>query len=231
MGGSTNGNIMDHFWNPPSLVSYLGVSINGSAPDDSGVPPFREPPHLEYPPTMAILCYFDRKHDEPVDLGVPQFSDKPFPPPPQKWVDFDVSAFLHVERNFQLYGIYVYIIIFNLEYLYLIGDSKLFKAISFAWGMLLVMVTCLVCFHSYLALANITTWESISWYNISYLKSLSPEDGSPFSQSIRMNLAIYCCSDCCKVFQTEDGWLLWELGEQHNPLECQCCGSCALDVE
>ncbi|CAL1150189.1 unnamed protein product [Cladocopium goreaui] len=97
--------------------------------------------------------------------------------------------------------------------------------------MLLVMVTCLVCFHSYLALANITTWESISWYNISYLKSLSPEDGSPFSQSIRMNLAIYCCSDCCKVFQTEDGWLLWELGEQHNSLECQCCGSCAFDVE
>ena len=46
--------------------------------------------------------------------------------------DFDVSAFLHVERNFQLYGIYVYIIIYHLQYLYLIGDSKLFKAISFA---------------------------------------------------------------------------------------------------
>ena len=99
---------------------------------------------------------------------------------------------------------------------------------TFVKSLLFIMVTCLVCFHSYLAMANITTWESISWYNISYLKSLNPEEGSPFSQSIRMNLAMYCCS--CKV--NEDGWMLWELGEQHNPLECQCCGSCGfLDVE
>eukprot|EP00438_Fugacium_kawagutii_P026642 Skav208633 [mRNA] locus=scaffold3433:180186:180728:- [translate_table: standard] len=94
--------------------------------------------------------------------------------------------------------------------------------------LLLMMVTCLVCFHSYLALANITTWESISWYNISYLKRLNPDDGSPFSRSIPMNLALYCCS-CWEVGKTEDGWVVWELGEQHNPFEC--CGSCGFDVE
>lgn len=100
-------------------------------------------------------------------------------------------------------------------------------------SLLLLMVTCLVCFHSYLALANITTWENMSWYNISYLKSLSPEDGSPFSQSIRMNLALYCCAHFCKGLsqQTEDGWLIWELGEQHNPLDCQSCSSICGDVE
>ena len=101
-------------------------------------------------------------------------------------------------------------------------------------SLLLLMVTCLVCFHAYLALANITTWENMSWYNISYLKSLSPEDGSPFSQSIRMNLALYCCAHFCKGLgtqRTEDGWLIWELGEQHNPLDCQSCSSICGDVE
>ena len=81
MGGSTNGNIMDHFWTPPSFVSYL-VSINGSTPDDLGVPTFLEPPHLEYTPTIAILFYFDRKHDdEPVDLGYSIFRQTISPTP------------------------------------------------------------------------------------------------------------------------------------------------------
>merc|ERR1711972_726117 len=92
--------------------------------------------------------------------------------------------------------------------------------------LLMVMVACLLCFHSYLAMTNLTTWESISWYNISYLRSVSPEDGSPFSRSIYENLAVYCvpwwclplpCHGCDdeSVFpkRTEDDWLIWELGE------------------
>jgi len=104
---------------------------------------------------------------------------------------------------------------------------------------LLVMVTCLLCFHSYLAMTNITTWESMSWHNISYLRSLPPEDGSPFSTSLRANLATYCClpvcpdQGCCggspaPVKLTEDGWAVWDLVDQHAPLAvcgrriCQC---------
>ncbi|CAK8994080.1 Palmitoyltransferase ZDHHC12-A (Zinc finger DHHC domain-containing protein 12-A) [Durusdinium trenchii] len=97
--------------------------------------------------------------------------------------------------------------------------------------LLLLMVTCLVCFHSYLALANITTWENMSWHNISYLKGLDPEHGSPFSQSLSFNLAVYFCSKSAirrgSVKETEDGWILWELGEQHDPLEYICCKICS----
>eukprot|EP00930_Biecheleria_cincta_P042121 TRINITY_DN28978_c0_g1_i1.p1 TRINITY_DN28978_c0_g1~~TRINITY_DN28978_c0_g1_i1.p1 ORF type:complete len:451 (-),score=52.32 TRINITY_DN28978_c0_g1_i1:44-1396(-) len=112
-------------------------------------------------------------------------------------------------------------------------------------GLLEIMVTCLLCFHTYLALTNMTTWENMSWYNISYLRGLPPEDGSPFSISLKTNLAAYCCLPlfpelgCCAgspapVKLTEDGYAIWDLGEQHNPLNIECCGhhlcSC-FDVE
>mmetsp|Transcript_110696 Transcript_110696/g.220056 ORF Transcript_110696/g.220056 Transcript_110696/m.220056 type:complete len:422 (+) Transcript_110696:99-1364(+) len=93
--------------------------------------------------------------------------------------------------------------------------------------LLFIMVTCLLAFHSYLAMANLTTWENISWHHISYLRSLHPEDGSPFSQSLGSNLAAYCCPapQLCWVSaarqRTEDGWAVWELGEPQPP-----CGSC-----
>mmetsp|Transcript_157466 Transcript_157466/g.279283 ORF Transcript_157466/g.279283 Transcript_157466/m.279283 type:complete len:429 (+) Transcript_157466:113-1399(+) len=102
-------------------------------------------------------------------------------------------------------------------------------------GLLAIMVSCLLSFHSYLAMTNQTTWENISWHNISYLRSIAPEDGSPFSQTLCLNLAAYCCLPCCvrsgcsraaAVKRDEDGWAIWELGEPRSPLECDCsaCG-------
>lgn len=94
--------------------------------------------------------------------------------------------------------------------------------------LLFFMVTCLLAFHSYLALANLTTWENISWHHISYLRSLHPEDGSPFSQSLSSNLMAYCCPaprSCLgseSLQRTEDGWAVWELGEPQPPCAFSC---------
>merc|ERR1711957_523030 len=98
-----------------------------------------------------------------------------------------------------------------------------------------VMVACLVCFHTYLAMSAMTTWENMSWHNISYLRSLPPEEGSPFSLSLRSNLVSYCCPPCCPtqscvgpspIKRTEDGWAIWELGEPRSPLQMDCGGRC-----
>jgi len=86
-------------------------------------------------------------------------------------------------------------------------------------AMLLVMTTCLLVFHTYLALFNVTTWEHISWHHVSYLRSVPPEDGSPFSVSILSNLALFCCPPWCltcgcqptSFIWTEDGWAVWQL--------------------
>ena len=75
-------------------------------------------------------------------------------------------------------------------------------------GLLHLMVTCLVCFHSFLAMSNITTWENMSWHNISYLRSIPPEEGSPFSLSVprgrglpadRSAYQITCCEFSSQV--------------------------------
>jgi len=90
------------------------------------------------------------------------------------------------------------------------------------------MVTGLLAFHSYLAMANLTTWENLSWHYVYYLRGLPPEDGSPFSQSLGSNLAAYCypaprsCLGSATAKCTEDGWAVWELGEPQNP----CASSC-----
>mmetsp|Transcript_45356 Transcript_45356/g.82852 ORF Transcript_45356/g.82852 Transcript_45356/m.82852 type:complete len:424 (-) Transcript_45356:19-1290(-) len=111
--------------------------------------------------------------------------------------------------------------------------------------LLMIMVGCLLCFHTYLACLNLTTWENISWHNISYLSGIR-EDASPFSRSLCTNLAVYCCHPWCPyqgcgyadyVKRDEDGWIVWELGEPQNPLAdletCQNmrCGRCCGDSE
>lgn len=55
---------------------------------------------------------------------------------------------------------------------------------------------------------------------VSTVRGLNPDLGSPFSRSLRGNAAIYCCPS---LNRTEEGWILWELGEQHDPLAC-CWG-------
>ena len=54
------------------------------------------------------------------------------------------------------------------------------------------MVTCLLGYHTFLALVNQTTWENVSWDKISYLKQRSRKLGSPFSKGIFFNLWFYC---------------------------------------
>merc|ERR1712232_1450290 len=64
-------------------------------------------------------------------------------------------------------------------------------------AMLLIMVACLFSFHVYLASVNLTTWENISWHRISYLRGIETEAMSPFSRSLSINFALYCCQPWC----------------------------------
>jgi hypothetical protein len=62
-----------------------------------------------------------------------------------------------------------------------------------------LMVSCLLCFHSYLALSNRTTCkhyagEQVSWERITYLKSWPRNLHSPFSKGLPWNLYFYCCA-------------------------------------
>lgn len=56
----------------------------------------------------------------------------------------------------------------------------------------ILMTSCLLGYHSYLALVNQTTWENVSWEKISYLKQRHKRNGSPFSRGICFNLWFYC---------------------------------------
>lgn len=49
----------------------------------------------------------------------------------------------------------------------------------------------LLAFHTYLALANFTTWEVLSAHNVSYLKDI-PSNVNPFSQGLIGNLRHFC---------------------------------------
>eukprot|EP01017_Pseudomicrothorax_dubius_P010418 TRINITY_DN13724_c0_g1_i3.p1 TRINITY_DN13724_c0_g1~~TRINITY_DN13724_c0_g1_i3.p1 ORF type:complete len:424 (+),score=55.89 TRINITY_DN13724_c0_g1_i3:244-1515(+) len=57
----------------------------------------------------------------------------------------------------------------------------------------LLMVMPLFCFHSYLMVVNLTTWEHLSWRKISYLKDLPIQNGSPFDQGCVKNISSFCC--------------------------------------
>lgn len=104
-------------------------------------------------------------------------------------------------------------------------------------GLLLSFVVCLLSFHTYLATTNLTTWEYQSWDNISYLRGMPQEKGSPFSVSLRENLAAYCCPPWFQAWpqtilaRTEDDWAIWEMRDQHVPklLEHQCCQCCDME--
>eukprot|EP00397_Hematodinium_sp_SG-2012_P030197 GEMP01031964.1.p1 GENE.GEMP01031964.1~~GEMP01031964.1.p1 ORF type:complete len:314 (+),score=49.96 GEMP01031964.1:31-972(+) len=95
---------------------------------------------------------------------------------------------------------------------------------------MLMIVCCLLFFHCFLAIANLTTWENVSWQRITYLKTLKEEKGSPFSRSLRDNLLVFCCSPgASREFRPEaNGYTKWELGPPHVPkllhyIQCRCC--------
>ncbi|CAG9332133.1 unnamed protein product [Blepharisma stoltei] len=68
-----------------------------------------------------------------------------------------------------------------------------------------LMVTCLLGFHSYLALHNVTTWEIMSWSKISYLKNWPEGSQSPFSKGFVGNLYQYCCE------KLPESYRVWEI--------------------
>lgn len=74
----------------------------------------------------------------------------------------------------------------------------------------IVMLTCLLIFHTYLACSNRTTCkahvgEHVSWEKISYLKDWPAKYGSPFSRGCLPNLYIYCLAKVPLPYRT------WEM--------------------
>ncbi|CAL1127860.1 unnamed protein product [Cladocopium goreaui] len=114
----------------------------------------------------------------------------------------------------------------------ILGISLLKPSVVLMVGLLFIaifflMVSCLLSFHGFLILANLTTWEHISWRHITYLKSLRAERGSPFARSLWWNVAVYCCGAlwCPSILRRfpnvryDNGGVLWDLSEQRG----MCC--------
>jgi len=55
------------------------------------------------------------------------------------------------------------------------------------------MTASLLVFHTYLAFANLSTWERLSWGKITYLSDWPKAWGSPFSKGVSGNLWYFCC--------------------------------------
>mmetsp|Transcript_53166 Transcript_53166/g.123777 ORF Transcript_53166/g.123777 Transcript_53166/m.123777 type:complete len:243 (-) Transcript_53166:200-928(-) len=95
-------------------------------------------------------------------------------------------------------------------------------------AMFFLMVLCLLCFHSFLMVSNLTTWEHSSRTRISYMKPVSMERVSPFARSVCHNVAAYCCGPrwCPQALRRvpalrydELGGVLWEISETREA----CC--------
>ncbi|KAF8560964.1 hypothetical protein P879_06973 [Paragonimus westermani] len=56
-----------------------------------------------------------------------------------------------------------------------------------------IPITILLGFHTYLALANRTTWETLAYENIAYLRDLEDRT-NPFNQGCVRNCYAFCCS-------------------------------------
>jgi len=99
-------------------------------------------------------------------------------------------------------------------------------------AMFFIMVICLLGFHTFLAIGNLTTWEHVSWRRITYLKDLRDEGGSPFSRSVSSNVAAYCCGPpwcpaplrrLAALRYDGGGAILWELAEPRTPCWLRFC--------
>lgn len=54
-----------------------------------------------------------------------------------------------------------------------------------------LMLVSLIIFHTYLIFNNLTTWESLSWNKISYMRLWPRKYGSPFDRGSIQNLKLY----------------------------------------
>ncbi|CAG9335970.1 ZDHHC12 [Blepharisma stoltei] len=95
--------------------------------------------------------------------------------------------------------------------------ARIFASVFIAF--FLFFVTCLLVFHTYLAITNQTTWENISWERISYLKKWPKSYGSPFSKGCLSNIYIYCCKPLPKTYTS---WIMPARLPDKNPKKC-CC--------
>lgn len=117
------------------------------------------------------------------------------------------------------------------------GISVLRPSVLLLFGLLFIamfalMVLCLLSFHLFLLISNMTTWEQMSWKRITYLKSRQESDGSPFSRTIVSNVLMYCfgpswCPTRLKrhagLKYDENGSILWEVLDASPPCLVRCC--------
>ena len=86
-----------------------------------------------------------------------------------------------------------------------------------AIGFFAFMVSLLLGFHSFLAMRNQTTWETVSWGKISYLKDWPRKFRSPFSSGLMSNLKFYCCHT------PKENYTIWVLPTTLPEREPSCC--------
>ena len=91
-----------------------------------------------------------------------------------------------------LYGLlYTFFIMFQISYKNF-GVAKLFLFLSLLGEIFFVlMLSSLISFHVYLLMNNFTTWETLSWNKISYMRIWPRKYGSPFDKGVRQNLKLY----------------------------------------
>jgi hypothetical protein len=92
-------------------------------------------------------------------------------------------------------------VLYGMLYTLYIMSQISFSKISFALLMIIVsllgeifftlMLSSLVVFHVYLVINNFTTWETLSYNKISYIRIWPRKYGSPFDRGLKENIKLY----------------------------------------
>jgi hypothetical protein len=76
-------------------------------------------------------------------------------------------------------------------YLVIAIGHPLLLVVVVVYFFLLIGLVSLMAYHVRFMATNLTTWEYLSWKDITYLDGYEQKDGSPFSLSTAANLCIY----------------------------------------
>lgn len=109
------------------------------------------------------------------------------------------------ERNRPLFMIYLFVqtaellicierpfsIIQTLGYSTAAVTFPLLVTFVVSYFLLTLALISLLAYHIYFMFANVTTWEYLSWQNITYLEGFEKKNGSPFSISPFHNFMLY----------------------------------------
>jgi palmitoyltransferase len=76
-----------------------------------------------------------------------------------------------------------------------------------------LMLLSLILFHIYLMINNFTTWETLSWNKISYMRVWPRKYGSPFDFGFKKNLQLYFWP------KNEGRYLTWKLPKKLPSIE------------